>query len=177
MPCQQLVTSFLFLVVNLVILRLILAAQPGSDEKKDDEPSPESQDPTQQHLDAAAILSAEFTYASTTASEAMQDRHTMINYYLLIVGILGSGVVAVFAPQGRLPNEVGTVLLWLLCGIGWLYFLKLIRLRQAWHESALAMTKIKEFYLRHSKKFEPQELRTAFRWQRATIPAISTGME
>jgi len=60
----------------------------------------------------------------------------MINFYLLVVGVVASGVVAALGQETGLPKAIGTLLLWLLCGIGWLYFLKLIRLRQTWHDSA-----------------------------------------
>jgi protein-S-isoprenylcysteine O-methyltransferase Ste14 len=112
----------------------------------------------------------EFEYARTTASEAMQDRHTMINFYLLVAGVVASGVVAVLGQNTELPKAAGTVLLWLLCGIGWLYFLKLIRFRQAWHDSARAMNQIKDFYIQHAKDFEPDVLRDAFRWKIETLP-------
>ena len=79
----------------------------------------------------------------------MAERHTMVNFYLLVAGVVTSGVVAVLGQGADLPKSIGTVLLWLLCGIGWLYFLGIIRLRQAWHESARTMNRIKEFYIEH----------------------------
>jgi hypothetical protein len=51
-----------------------------------------------------------------------------------------------------------------------LYFLKIIRLRQAWHDSARAMNQIKEFFIQHDEHFEPEELRPAFLWQAHTLP-------
>jgi hypothetical protein len=60
--------------------------------------------------------------------------------------------------------------LWVLCGIGALYFLKVIRLRQAWHESARTMNRIKEFYIQHAADFDQKTMRTAFRWQEHTLP-------
>jgi len=83
---------------------------------------------------------------------------------------MASGVVAVLGQDTELPKAAGTVLLWLLCGIGWLYFLKLIRFRQAWHDSARAMNQIKDFYVQHAKDFEPDVLRDAFRWKTETLP-------
>jgi hypothetical protein len=100
----------------------------------------------------------------------MQDRHTMVNFYLLAVGVVASAVVAVLGKEFALHVSTATSLLWLLCGIGWLYFLKLIRLRQAWHDSLRAMNQIKEFYIQHVNKLSPEVLRTAFRWQSHTLP-------
>lgn len=45
-------------------------------------------------LKAEKILGEEFKYASKTAEQAMEHRMTIVNYYLLIVGGGGSGVIA-----------------------------------------------------------------------------------
>jgi len=95
----------------------------------------------------------------------------MVNFYLLLAGVAASGVVAVLGQQPGLPTSAGTVLLWLLCGVGWVYFLAIIRLRQAWHDSARAMNQIKEFYFQHTSELDGDVLRTAFRWQPHTLPA------
>jgi hypothetical protein len=127
--------------------------------------------PTSRPLNATDILEWEFDYAKTTATQAMQDRHTMINFYLVVVGIVASGVIAVLGRDSGLPMPIGTALLWLLCEVGWLYFLKLVRLRQAWHESVRAMNRIKEFYLHRVERLSPEDLRTAFHWQSHTLPS------
>jgi hypothetical protein len=122
-------------------------------------------------MESEDILKLEFEYARFTASEAMRDRHTMVNFYLLAFGVIATGVLAILSREADLPQSIGTLLLWILCAVGWLYFLKIIRLRQAWHESAQAMNQIKEFFIQHDKQFEPEELRPAFRWQAHTLPA------
>ena len=166
----QVCISFVFLIANALTLLAILAmnrrvgAKPGQTT-----PLP-LETPGQDLLDPADILKLEFEYARTTASEAMQDRHIMVNFYLLVAGVMVSGVVGVLAQKTGLPQAAGTLLLWLLCGIGWLYFLKIIRLRQAWHDSAQAMNQIKGFYIQHAQDFDPDVLRSAFRWQSHTLP-------
>jgi len=164
--------SFAFLLVNVVILAVIL----DRNRRTDGEPCEHAAAPVQggqveKVLAASDILGWEFEYARTTASEAMQDRHTMVNFYLLVAGVVASGVLALLGRGADLPGATGTVLLWLLCGIGWLYFLKIIRLRQAWHDSARTMNQIKEFYIQHAKEFDADVLRSAFRWQAQTLPA------
>jgi hypothetical protein len=160
--------SFVFLVANVIILRVILAlnrrtgVRPRKTATPDQRPGPEGL------LDPSNILEWEFEYARTTASEAMQDRHIMINFYLIAVGVVASGVVAVLDKKTGLPTTAGTLLLWLVCGVGWFYFLKLIRLRQAWHDSARAMNQIKDFYIQNVKA--PEVLRSAFRWKTETLP-------
>ncbi len=136
--------------------------------------------PIKDGLDPSDILAWEFQYARTTASEALQDRHTMMNFYFIIAGgvILGGGLVSLSMPKVlaggpiKIPpfTYVGTILLWLVCIVGWLYFLKLIRLRQAWRESARAMNQIKDFYLEHATRFSAEELVQAFRWRTETLP-------
>ncbi len=121
-------------------------------------------------LKAADILQWEFEYARTTASEAMRDRHTMINYYLLAVGIVASGVIAILKNDSDLQASAGTALLWGLCIVGWFYFLKIIRLRQAWHESAKAMNQIKEVYVDKLQGDDKQILEEALRWRQGTLP-------
>jgi hypothetical protein len=163
--------SFAFLVVNVLILLAILAlnrrAGPSSTPRDEpDQPTDEGE-----RLPACDILGWEFEYARVTASEAMGERHTMVNFYLLVAGVVASGVVAILARDTRLPATAGTVLLWSLCGMGWLYFLGIIRLRQAWHDSARVMNRIKEFYIQHAQEFGSDELREAFRWQAHTLPA------
>jgi hypothetical protein len=163
--------SLAFLVANVLILLAILALNRRVGARSSGAATPAQGAPGQNLLDVSDILGWEFAYARTTASEAMQDRHTMVNFYLLVAGVVASGVVAVLGQSPGLPKAAGTVLLWLLCGIGWLYFLKIIRLRQAWHDSARAMNQIKEFYIQHAKAFDPDVLRAAFRWQAHTLPA------
>ena len=162
--------SLVFLLVNVFILLVILVMNQRTGASSSQQGRPAQVSPDQKHLHASDILGWEFEYARTTASEAMQDRHTMINFYLLAVGVVGSGVIALLGQDAdaNLPKATGTLLLWLLCGVGWLYFLKLTRLRQAWHDSARAMNQIKDFYIQHVE--DPERLRRAFRWKTETLP-------
>jgi hypothetical protein len=162
--------SLVFLVANVIILLAILAMNRRTGASSSQQGTPEQGISERGPLEASNILGWEFEYARTTASEAMQDRHTMINFYLLGVGVIASGVVTILRQDTDLPKAIGTVLLWLLCGVGWLYFLKLVRLRQAWHDSARAMNQIKDFYIQHAKDFEPDVLREAFLWKTETLP-------
>ena len=163
--------SFGFLIVNILVMRLILALNRRPGPEPSPPPPPPEERPFERPLYSGDILKLEFEYARFTASEAMQDRHTMVNFYLLAFGVIATGVLAILSREANLPQSIGTLLLWILCAVGWLYFLKIIRLRQAWHESARAMNQIKEFSIHHDERFEPEELRHAFRWQAHTLPA------
>jgi len=133
-------------------------------------------------LEPEEILTAEFEYARITASEAMNDRHTVVNFYLLLTGAVLSVVLALLGANGtgvaagltKLSSGVqayaGTLLLWALCVVGLLYLLQTIRLRQAWYDSAKTMNQIKEFYIERVAKLSPQEFSQAFRWRQDTMP-------
>jgi Na+-transporting methylmalonyl-CoA/oxaloacetate decarboxylase gamma subunit len=163
-------TSFAFLIANILIMRLILALNRQSSPKPSPPPPPEKS-PLVKPLHSADILKLEFEYARLTASEAMRDRHTMVNFYLLAFGVISTGVLTILSREADLSQSIGTLLLWILCGVGWLYFLKIIRLRQAWHDSARAMGQIKEFFIQHDEHFDAEELRPAFHWQAHTLPS------
>jgi hypothetical protein len=159
--------SLLFLVANVVFLLLILLLN-----KNQVRPLAKL-DPlvkSGEQLDASDVLGWEFEYARTTASEALGERHTLVNFYLLVAGIVVSGVVAALGRDTGLSPRVGTLLLWALCVVGWVDFLAIVRLRQAWHDSARTMNQIKKFYFCHAKCFRPEELREAFRWKPETLP-------
>jgi hypothetical protein len=120
-------------------------------------------------LDPAEILKLEFEYAKETAAQAQNDRTTVVNLYLLLVG--GVGSIGVALPQlgstsGLGVPRLGYALLFAMLGIiGFFTVMKLVRLRQAWYDSARTMSRIKDFYLERFPDLAP-----AFRWQTETIP-------
>lgn len=158
-------TALLFLLANVAILRLILALN----RRKEVIPTAPPITAGESCVDPVAVLSWEFEYARITASEAMAERHTIVNFYLLIASLVTSGVVALLAQETGLPTAIGAALFWVLVGIGWIDFLAIIRLRQAWHGSAQAMNRIKRFSIEHAHAIEPATLRTAFLWQPQTL--------
>jgi len=164
---QLIAVPLVFLVANITIVLVILLlnrlVKPPRGSEIEVTPLPLALNPSE-------ILDWEFEYARTTASESMQDRHTMINYYLLVVGVVLTGVVTARGKDSDLPRATAPILLWLLCIVGWFYFLTLIRLRQAWHDSVLAMNQIKQFYIEHAQGIDAALLRMAFRWKPESVP-------
>ncbi len=123
------------------------------------------------------ILIEEFRYASQTAYQALEDRARMFNLYLVVVGVVASGLGAVYQLQSQLGNKVPTysqplaLLLVVAAGVmGIAFFFKLIRLRQAYHDSLLTMNYVKEYYIREFKKQIP-DVGKAFRWRLLTVPS------
>ncbi|MCE7980019.1 MAG: hypothetical protein DYG89_02405 [Caldilinea sp. CFX5] len=155
-----------FLLANGALLLVILALN----RRKEIIPAAPAIPLGESCVDPVAILSWEFEYARITASEAMAERHTIVNFYLLIASVVTSGVVTLLAQGTGLPTAIGTALFWVLVGIGWIDFLAIIRLRQAWHGSVQAMNRIKSFCIEHAHAIEPATLRTAFLWQPQTLP-------
>ena len=119
-------------------------------------------------LDPDAILEREFEYARDSSLQANGDRAQIVNLYLLLVGGVGSILLAIpTLAAGRgidLPPAVFAAAFLLLGVLGLFTIFKLIRLRQAWHDSVLAMNRIKDFYLAHYPELGP-----AFRWRTETV--------
>ena len=125
------------------------------------------------HYNIESMLLEEFNYASVTAYQAMEDRARMFNLYLLLVGIIVSGLGVVYQLGGKIGSYSGplAIVLLLIAGVvGVAFFVKLIRLRQAWRESAISMNVIKEFYIEQFHQQMPR-IDHAFRWRLKTIPA------
>ncbi len=119
------------------------------------------------------MLLEEFKYAGLTAYQAMEDRTRMFNLYLLLVGVLASGLGAVYQFGGSANTYTRplAIALLLIAGIvGIAFSVKLIRLRQVWRESVICMNVIKEFYIQQFRQQMPQ-IEHAFRWRLKTIPA------
>jgi hypothetical protein len=120
------------------------------------------------------LLLKEFDYIKETAAQAMNDRHTIVNYFIIISGafitIIGSrffGSTAIFTDTKYISIITGASLV--INFIGWVYFMHLIRLRQAWCDSATAMNQIKEFFVINGRV--PDDIaRSAFLWDIKTLP-------
>jgi len=124
-------------------------------------------------LKIESMLLEEFNYASTTAYQAMEDRARMFNMYLLVVGILGSAFGAIYPLGGAKSSfiqPIAAVVLFAAGIAGIAFFVLLIRLRQAFRQSLITMSVIKEFYIREFQEQMPG-VQHAFRWRLSGIPA------
>ncbi|HXX77292.1 MAG TPA: hypothetical protein VEI53_02295, partial [Ktedonobacteraceae bacterium] len=118
------------------------------------------------------MLLEEFNYASVTAYQAMEDRARISSFYYILLGVLASGLAAVYQLSGGTHNvPQGLIAMLLLIGglISICFFVTIIRLRQAYKESLLAMNVIKEFYIDQFKQQMPA-IEQAFRWRLMTMP-------
>ena len=118
------------------------------------------------------MLLEEFNYASVTAYQAMEDRARISSFYYILLGVLASGLAAVYQFSGgthKVPQSLIAMLLLIGGLISICFFVTIIRLRQAYKESLLAMNVIKEFYIDQFKQQMPA-IEQAFRWRLMTMP-------
>jgi len=124
-------------------------------------------------LNIENMLLEEFNYAGVAAYQAMEDRARMFYIYLLLIGVIGSGLGVIYQLGGSANSylrPVAIALLLITGMVGIAFFVKLIRLRQAWRESVICMNVIKEFYIRQFQQQMPG-IERAFRWRLKSIPA------
>lgn len=127
---------------------------------------------TDDTLKLDGLLLAEFDYASNSAYQAMEDRTRTFNLYLVIFGVLASFLATLYQ-FGNLKalTQPLTILLLAAGGIlGLVFFVQLIRLRQAHQESIVTMNMIKEYYLRVVGQERP-DIGRVFNWRLAGMKA------
>jgi hypothetical protein len=121
-------------------------------------------------LNPDSIMVAEYEYISHAAFQANEDRAKVTTLYLLTVGSFLAAMLSlqVDLVASQTISVALAALFAILSGYAALTLLQLVRLRQAWHESIMAMSQLKEYYL---TRFEEESLKEAFAWSRETVPA------
>ena len=120
-------------------------------------------------VSAQEILTAEFEYIAHTATQANDDRSSVVSFFIIAVG---SPLAAFFGTDiAQVPDLTAfalfTGLFLILAVLGTTTILQLARLRGAWYESMLAMNHMKEFLIKNSDA----DISGAFRWTLSTAPA------
>jgi hypothetical protein len=120
-------------------------------------------------ISAEDILTAEFEYIAHTASQANDDRSSVVSFFIIAVG---SPLAAFFSTDladlhGPTAYLLFTGLFLILAILGTTTILQLARLRGAWYESMLAMNHMKEFLVKNSDS----DISGAFRWTFQSAPA------
>ena len=136
------------------------------------EPANDSGNKLDSALKVENMLLEEFNYASLTAYQSMEDRARISGFYYVLLGVLASGLAAIYQlnQSGHAVPQflvVGLLLVGAIVSIS--FFITIIRLRQAYRESLLCMNVIKEFYIQQFKQQMPA-IEHAFRWRMETIP-------
>jgi hypothetical protein len=122
-----------------------------------------------EELNPNEILSVEFEYISQSAFQANEDRAKVSTLYLLTVGSFLAAMMSVRSESlgSQTASFAFAGLFFILSVYAALSLVQLIRLRQAWHASAVAMDRIKNYYIRHSTS---EGLEDAFEWKTTTLP-------
>ena len=125
-------------------------------------------------LKSDSILIAEFTYASGSAHEAVDDRARLFDRYLLIFGgVFVSGATAIYQlNQINAKNFIEPLAIVAFAFMGLLGFAFLrtfIRLRQAFVGAMIEMSKIKEYYF-HILREQAPYLSYAIGWKLESVP-------
>lgn len=115
------------------------------------------------------ILIAEFEYIAHTAFQANEDRAKVTTYYLVTLGTLVAGILTSQVMHSTEPGVfcAFAALFAVLSAASVVILLQVVRLRQAWFDSVLAMNDIKSYYLRYG---QDPNLATAFRWTTSSLP-------
>ncbi len=124
--------------------------------------------PEKSPVSADSILIAEYEYIAQTAFQAHEDRARVTTFYLVTVGSLIGAMLTSQFTSNLVNVRLGFAALFLILAIGsFITLLQLVRLRQAWFDSARAMNRIKAFYL---TQHEGENLKDAFLWTSRTLP-------
>lgn len=120
-------------------------------------------------LDPANLIAEEFEYIARSAFQANEDRAKVTTLYLLTVGSFLAAMFSLradsFGGQGGYVAFAGIFII--LSIYAALTLLQLIRLRQAWYDSAQAMNQIIEYFIAQAAA---PSLVEAFAWTQKTLP-------
>ena len=120
-------------------------------------------------LKADSILAAEFEYIAQTAFQTNEDRAKVSTFYVLTVGSFLAAMLGLQTDflQTQFIYLAFTILFAILGLNAALTLLQLVRLRQAWYDSAQAMNQLKAYYV---EQLDDLPLNDAFRWSQGTLP-------
>ncbi|MCA9387283.1 hypothetical protein KC669_04585 [Candidatus Dojkabacteria bacterium] len=111
------------------------------------------------------LLKLEFEYAKESSIQAQQDRLTIMNFYLGLYTAINGGYIGIqqIVPENVIEYLPLTFLV--LSFLSYIFILQIIRLRQAWHESAMVMNQIKEYFFKRD-----ESLKDFITWRIDTLP-------
>lgn len=140
----------------------------------DDDRIPPFGAPADPMLKSDSILIAEFTYASGSAHEAVDDRARLFDRYLLIFGgVFVSGATAIYQlNQINAKNfiEPLAIVAFVFMGaLGVVFLRTFVRLRMAFVGAMIEMSKIKEYYF-HNLRTQAPQLPRAIGWHLKSVP-------
>lgn len=123
-----------------------------------------------EELNPGDILTAEYEYLARSSIQNDEDRAGVgLLYILTIGGILAAFIVTGLDSVDRQFTSVAFAGVFLLLSVyAILAFLKLIRLRQAWHANIAAMVQLKAYFIEQNPDHNMDK---ALTWSADTIPS------
>ena len=127
---------------------------------------------TNKYINPEELLSVEYEYIAQTASQANEDRATVVSFFLIAVGsplaaLFSTNLISGDITDFTFPYFLFSGLFFFLTLLSTTTILQLARLRAAWYESMLAMNHMKEFLIQNTEL----DVSGAFRWRMTTAPA------
>lgn len=119
------------------------------------------------------LLALEYDYAKASAQAAMEDRHKMVNFFVSFFGIVFSAIFGLANFTETPDQEVIFIILFAGFFVGFLFFMNIVRLRQAWYGSVQAMNALKSYVFAQDP--EDKAFQAAFVWKARTIPRPGKG--
>lgn len=118
------------------------------------------------------LLDSEFSYIQGTITQTIEDRYKLLSFYIGIGSTIATVLVgAITLSQGsfdvirQLSISALALVMW---GVGILFTLMFVRLRQAWYSSVTSLNQIKEYISDRSIN----NISAALRWKNETLPRI-----
>jgi hypothetical protein len=137
---------------------------PEIDNPREISPQPSAKGISDASLKADSILLEEFRYVASTSIQLQNERSSLFNLYLILAGILVSGLSALVTVQAT-TKLIDTKVLSILAGVGliamgllsFIFFIWLIRLDRNYDEAIVTINRIKEFYIQQFQEQLPLE--------------------
>lgn len=114
--------------------------------------------------DSVELLKLEFDYAKSTSLQSQSDRLAIVNFFIAIFGAIAS-ISLGLANSNTTYSNFFSLGFFVISIIGFVFIIKIIRLRQAWVESAKAMNKIKDYFIQKNP-----DVGEFIIWKTNTIP-------
>lgn len=119
------------------------------------------------HNNSHNILDLEFNYAKDTAAQAINDRYTMLNFYVGLIAAVSAITTNFLLATAYSQSYLVLSPLLIISGlVGWIFLAIMIRLRQACLSSLESMNTIKAAYAAADNSLD-----SAFVWTNNTLPS------
>jgi hypothetical protein len=156
------IIATIFLVLTLILISLWIGYKLSRLVYGEENPDVKKEYGSSESLE---ILKLEFDYAKSTSIQAQQDRLTLVNFYIGLFTLVVSVTIGIFENISDTYSKGISITFFILSVIGYLFVLQMVRLRQAWIDSAKVMNRIKDYFTDRD-----ENLLEYIIWKTNTIP-------